>query len=39
MERYVVKDTNAHVTANMVLSLSSRARDIFESSEVDEKRQ
>lgn len=39
MERYIVKDTNAHITANMVLSLASRARDIFESSEVDEKRQ
>lgn len=39
MERYVVKDTNAHITANTVLSLASRARDIFESSEVDEKRQ
>ena len=39
MERYIVKDTNAHVTANTVLSLASRARDIFESSEVDEKRQ
>lgn len=39
MERYVVKDTNAHVTANAVLSLASRARDVFESSEVDEKRQ
>lgn len=39
MERYVVKDTHAHVTANTVLSLASRARDIFESSEVDEKRQ
>lgn len=39
MERYAIKDTNAHVTANTVLSLASRARDIFESSEVDEKRQ
>lgn len=39
MERYVIKDTNAHITANTVLSLASRARDIFESSEVDEKRQ
>lgn len=37
MERYIVKDTNAHITANTVLSLASRARDIFESSEVDEK--
>ena len=39
MQRYDIKDTNAHVTANTVLSLASRARDIFESSEVDEKRQ
>jgi len=39
MERYIVKDTNAHITANTILSLASRARDIFESSEVDEKRQ
>jgi hypothetical protein len=39
MECYIVKDTNAHITANTVLSLASRARDIFESSEVDEKRQ
>lgn len=39
IERYIVKDTNAHITANTVLSLASRARDIFESSEVDEKRQ
>jgi site-specific DNA recombinase len=36
MERYIAKDVNAHITANSVLSL---ARDIFESSEVDEKRQ
>jgi site-specific DNA recombinase len=39
MGRYIVRDTNAHITANTVLSLASRARDIFESSEVDEKRQ
>jgi hypothetical protein len=39
LQRYAVKDTNAHVTANTVLSLASRVRDIFESSEVDEKRQ
>ena len=39
LERYAIKDTNAHVTANMVLSLANRARDIFESSVVDEKRQ
>lgn len=39
MERYAIADESAHVTANTVLSLASRARDIFESSEVDEKRQ
>jgi len=39
MERYTVANENAHITANTVLSLASRARDIFESSEVDEKRQ
>lgn len=39
MERYAIKDTNTHVTANTVLSLASRARNIFERSEVDEKRQ
>ncbi len=39
MERYIVKNTNAHITANTVLSLAIRARNIFESSEVDEKRQ
>ena len=39
LQRYAVKDTNAHVTANTVLSLASRARELFESSEVEEKRQ
>jgi site-specific DNA recombinase len=39
MERYVTTNEGSHVTANTVLSLASRARDIFESSEVDEKRQ
>ncbi len=39
MERYVVKNTNAHITEIKILRLVSRARDIFESSEVDEKRQ
>lgn len=39
LERYSSIDMNAHITANTVLSLASRARDIFESSEVEEKRQ
>ncbi len=39
LQRYAVKDTTAHITANTVLSLASRAREIFESSEVEEKRQ
>ena len=39
MERYALKMKSFHVTANMVLSLARRAREIFESSEVEEKRQ
>lgn len=39
MERHVNADESFHVTANMVLSLARRARAIFESSEVEEKRQ
>ncbi|MBX9744882.1 MAG: hypothetical protein K2X08_06710 [Chlamydiales bacterium] len=39
MKRYEVADENFHITANLVLKLASRAREIFESSEVDEKRQ
>lgn len=34
-----VADQNFYVTANMVLKLTARARELFESSEVDEKRQ
>lgn len=39
MERHVNADESFHVTANMVLSLAQRSREIFESSEVEEKRQ
>lgn len=39
MERHVNADESFHVTGNMVPSLARRARQIFESSEVDEKRQ
>jgi hypothetical protein len=39
MESHAKADENFHVTANMVLSLARRSREIFESSEVDEKRQ
>lgn len=39
MERHVNADESFQVTANMVLSLARRAREIFESSEVEEKRQ
>ena len=39
MKRHEVADENFHVTANLVLKLVSRARELFESSEVDEKRQ
>ena len=39
MEEYTRADQNFHIVANTVLSLANRALDIFESSEVDEKRQ
>jgi site-specific DNA recombinase len=39
MERHVNADESFHMTANMVLNLARRAREIFESSEVEEKRQ
>ena len=39
MERHVNVDESFHMTANMVLNLARRAREIFESSEVEEKRQ
>src|ERR1700722_8793813 len=39
MERHVNADESFHITANMVLSLAQRSREIFESSEVEEKRQ
>lgn len=39
MERHVNADESFHNTANMVLSLARRSREIFESSEVEEKRQ
>lgn len=39
MKRHEVADENFHVTANLVLKLASHARELFESSEVDEKRQ
>lgn len=39
MERHVNADESFHITANMVLNLARRAREIFESSEVEEKRQ
>jgi len=39
MKRHEEADQNFHVTANMVMKLASRARELFESSEVDEKRQ
>jgi len=38
MKRHEVADQNFHVTANMVLKLAARARELFESSEVEEKR-
>jgi len=39
MKRHEVADQNFHITANMVLKLAAKARELFESSEVDEKRQ
>jgi site-specific DNA recombinase len=39
MKNHEKADQNFYVTANMVLNLAARAREIFESSEVDEKRQ
>jgi site-specific DNA recombinase len=39
MSRHVKADETFHLTANMVLNLARRAREIFESSEVEEKRQ
>ncbi len=39
MVRHEKADHNFYVTANMVMNLATRGREIFESSEVDEKRQ
>ncbi len=39
MESHAKADESFHVTANMVLSLAQRSREIFKSSEVEEKRQ
>ncbi len=39
MKNHERADQNFYITANMVLNLAARAREIFESSEVDEKRE
>jgi len=39
MQRYTDADENFYLTANMVLNLAKRAKEIFISSKVDEKRQ
>ncbi len=39
MMRHEVADQNFYITANMVLKLAAKARELFESSEVEEKRQ
>jgi len=39
MKNHEKADQNFYVTANMVMNLVARAREIFESSEVDEKRE
>ena len=39
MERHVKADESFHITANKVMNLAKSARQLFESSEVEEKRQ
>lgn len=39
MARHENSDENFCVTANMVMNLAPRAREIFKSSDVDDKRQ
>lgn len=39
MANHEKADQNFYITANMVMNLAARAKEIFESSEVDEKRQ
>lgn len=39
MARHEKADQNFYITANMVMNLAARAREIFESFEMDEKRQ
>ena len=39
MQSHVKADETFYITANTVLNLASRAKELFESSEVDEKRQ
>ena len=39
LQRYTDADENYYITANMTLNLAKRAYEIFESSEVTEKRQ
>ncbi len=39
MKRHEKADLNFYITANLVMNLAARAREIFESSEADEKRQ
>jgi hypothetical protein len=39
IQNYTDADENFYLTANMVLNLAKRAKEIFESSEVEEKRQ
>lgn len=39
MKNHEKADQNFYITANMVMNLAARVREIFESSEVDEKRE
>ena len=39
MKQHEKADQNFYITANLVMNLAARAKELFESSEVDEKRQ
>jgi len=39
IQRYTNADENFYLTANMVLNLAKKSKEIFESSEIPEKRQ
>ncbi len=39
MKKHEFADQNFHITANLVMNLAARAKELYESSEADEKRQ